>query len=55
MPKSKKFIELLENVKKEYTGKKVPIKYQTKYGKVYSEEETKSIAHAIAKKYKWRV
>lgn len=50
MPKTKEFTELLSNVKKEYTGKKVPKKYQHKYGKVYSEREAKSIGFAIAEK-----
>jgi HEPN domain-containing protein len=54
MPHSKKFTELLSNVKKEYTGKKVPFKYQKKYGKVYSEEEAKEIGFAIAAKRGWR-
>lgn len=50
MPHTKQFDELLANVKKEYAGKKVPKKYQHRYGKVYSEEETKSIGFAIAAK-----
>jgi len=48
MPHSKVFKELLKNMESEYTGKKVPLKYQKKYGKMYQKEETKSIAYAVA-------
>ncbi len=54
MPHSKHFDELLSNVKKEYSGKKVPKKYQHKYGKIYSEEEAKSIGFAIANKQRMK-
>jgi hypothetical protein len=49
MPHSKIFKELLKNVETEYTGKKVPEKYKSKYGKAYDKKEAKSIAYAIAK------
>jgi len=49
MPHSKVFRELLKQMEKEYTGKKVPKKFQPKYGKVYQKKETKSIAYAVAK------
>jgi len=48
MPHSKVFKELLKNMESEYTGKKVPLKYQKKYGKMYQKKETKSIAFAVA-------
>ena len=50
MPKSKGIKQLFRNVKKQYTGKKVPAKYQEKYGKVYSEDETEQIGFAILNK-----
>jgi len=49
MPHSKVFRELLKTMETEYTGKKVPKKFQAKYGKVYDKKETKSIAYAVAK------
>jgi hypothetical protein len=55
MPKSKKFRALLEATKKQYTGKPVPVKYRKKYGKIYSEKETKQIAYAIGNKLNWRI
>ena len=55
MPKSKKFLKLIKEVRKQYLGKKVPQKYRKKYGKVYSKDEVKSIAYAIAKKQGMRV
>jgi len=55
MPKTKKFKELLAGVKEYYVGKKVPKKYQEKYGKIYDEEEAERIAYAIAKKKGWRI
>jgi len=54
MPKTKKFIKLLKEVKQQYLGKEVPKKYREKYGKIYDTEEVKSIAFAIAKKFKWK-
>ena len=54
MPKSKKFIKLLREVKEQYLGKKVPEKYRKKYGKIYDKDEVKSIAYSIAKKLGWR-
>ena len=55
MPKSKKFLKLIKEVKKQYLGKQVPVKYQKKYGKRYGKDEVKNIAYAIAKKQGWRV
>lgn len=49
MPLTKEFKELVESTKHQYLGKKVPKKYQNKYGRVYDLNETKSIAYAIAK------
>jgi len=49
MPQTKDFTRLLGSVKKTYLGKKVPSKYQNKYGKRYDKEEVKSFAYAIAK------
>jgi len=50
MPKTKDFIKLQKAVKKSYLGKKVPKKYQKKYGNRYDLKEVKSIGYAIAKK-----
>lgn len=49
MPLSQKFLELKKNVKKEYLGKLVPKKYQSRYGKRYTKEGVKSLAYAIGK------
>jgi len=54
MPKSKKFLKLIREVKKQYLGKSVPLKYQKKYGKRYGKDDAMSIAFAIAKKQGWR-
>lgn len=54
MPKSRKFRELLASTEKSYAGKKVPKKYQERYGKVYSEDEAQSIGFAIAGKKGWK-
>lgn len=48
MPKTKDFKKLMKNVEKTYLGKKVPSKYQSKYGKLYDEDEMESVAYAIA-------
>ena len=55
MPKTKKFKKLIMAVKKQYLGKSVPEKFQKKYGKIYDEDEVKSIAYAIGKKLGWHV
>jgi len=55
MPHSQVFRELLNNMETEYTGKKVPKKYQSEYGKKYDKKETKSIAYAIAKSRKIKI
>ena len=54
MPKSKKFMKLLEATEEAYLGKHVPKKYQKRYGKKYSKEEARSLAFAIAKSKGWR-
>ncbi len=55
MSETKKFKALIRSIRKQYLNKKVPVKYRKKYGKVYSKDEVKSIAYAIAKKQGWRV
>lgn len=55
MPKTKKFLELKKAVVDYYEGKKVPGKWQSKYGKRYSKKEAERIAYAIAKKRRWKV
>ena len=55
MPQTKEFIKLKEVVKGEYFGKKVPKKYQGKYGKVYGLKHVKSLAFAIAKSKKIKI
>jgi hypothetical protein len=52
---SKKLKKLLKSTEQYYEGKKVPARYQKKYGKVYDKEEAKSIAYAIAKRQGWKV
>ena len=42
--------KLIKAVTKFYAGKKVSPKYQSKYGKVYSKKEAKSVAYAVAAK-----
>jgi len=49
MPQSKVFRQLLKSMEKEYLGKKVPEKYQDKYGKRYDKSEVKSFSYAVAK------
>lgn len=50
MPYSKEFLQLLINLENEYLGKPVPKQYQKRYGKIYDEDEIKSMGFAIAKK-----
>lgn len=45
-------IRLKKLFEREYTGKKVPKKYQAKYGKVYSKEEADEIFYAWFNKQK---
>ena len=52
MPETKQFIELKKAVKGEYLGKKVPRKYQGRYGKIYGKKDVKGLAFAIAKSKK---
>ena len=49
MPYTSSFKDLFKNVKKQYLGKDVPLKYRKKWGKKYDEDEIKSLAYAIAK------
>jgi len=49
MPKTKGFKELEKNVKETYLGKKVPKKYQKRYGKFYDEDEILPLSYSIAK------
>lgn len=49
MPYSKDFLKLLVNLESEYLGKPVPKQYQKKYGKIYDEDEIKSMGFAIAR------
>lgn len=49
MPHTKAFLKLEKAVKKQYLGKKVPPRFQKKYGKKYDKAEVKSVAFAIAK------
>jgi hypothetical protein len=55
MPESKKVKKLLKSTEEYYKGKKVPAKYQKKYGKTYDKKEARSIGFAIAKKQGWKV
>lgn len=50
MPKTKSGKRFVRSVTNFYRGKKVPMKYRSRYGKVYSSKEAKSVAFAIAKK-----
>ena len=49
MPKTKTFLKISREVSKTYLNKPVPMKFQSKYGKLYDKDEVKSIAYAIAK------
>lgn len=49
MPLTTDFQKLKRNIRKEYLGEDVPLKYRNKYGKKYDLSETNSIAYAIAK------
>ena len=49
MPYSKEFLKLLIDLEKEYLGRSVPKEYQARYGKIYDEDEIKSMGFAIAK------
>ena len=55
MPKSEKFRKLVRSMKKTYLGKRVPEKYQKRYGKLYDADEAEEIAYATGKKLGWRV
>ncbi len=54
MPKTKKFLKLIREVRKQYLGKSVPLKYKVRYGERYDKKEVKRIAYAIAKSKGWR-
>ncbi len=45
-------LKLKKIFEKTYTGKKVPIKYQKKYGKIYSKKEADEIFYAWSNKKK---
>lgn len=49
MPRTESFKKLMKNVRREYIGDKVPMKFRKRYGKVYGEKDVKSVAYAIAK------
>lgn len=49
MPKSKAFKQLEKNLRKEYLGESVPVKYRKRYGSKYGKEDIKSFAYAISK------
>ena len=49
MPYSNEFLQLLINLEKEYLGKPVEKQYQKRYGKIYDEDEIKSLGFAIAR------
>ena len=53
MPKSKRLKDLIKSTEEFYTGKKVPKKYQGRYGKKYSKDEAKLIGILIGKKKGW--
>ena len=55
MPRTKEFKKLVKNVKQSYLGKKVPIQYRNRYGKLYDDDEVESIAFAIAKSKKIKI
>jgi len=55
MPHAAQFDKLMRNVKLEYLGKPVPLKYQNRYGKKYDIKEMKPLAFAIAKSRKMRI
>ena len=42
-------IKIKKIFEREYTGKPVPKKYQSKYGKKYDKNEIKSVSYAIAR------
>jgi hypothetical protein len=56
-PYTKKFSKLLKSTDKEYTGKLIPKKYQSKYPgeKRYTKKEADSIAFGIAQKHRWEI
>lgn len=49
MPKTKEFHKIERSLSLEYLGKKVPTKYQDRYGKVYDKKDIKSFSYAVAK------
>jgi hypothetical protein len=49
MPHTQAFNEMLGSLKREYLGKKVPVKYKKRYGKRYDPKDVKSFAYALAK------
>lgn len=49
MPKTREFLRLRSSVKHAYLGKKVPKKYQSRYGKRYDKRDITGLSYAIAK------
>lgn len=49
MPKTKAFLELMENVEDTYWGKRVPKKYQKDYGKIYNKKDLEKLGIRIAR------
>lgn len=49
MPKTKAFKKLENSVRETYLFKKVPLKWQNRYGKVYGAKDVESLAYAIAR------
>lgn len=49
MPNTTSFNKLNKNLRSYYLKKKVPHKYQKKYGKRYDLKDVKSLSYAIAK------
>lgn len=52
MPLNKEGRKLKKLFELEYTGKPVPRKYQSRYGKVYSKKEADSVFFAFERKHK---
>lgn len=52
MPLTKSGKKLKKIFEEEYTGKKVPKEFQSKYGKVYSKKEADSVFYAFERKHK---
>jgi len=55
MPETEEFIKLKKEIKKRYLWKKVPKKYQKRYGRIYGLKDVKSLTFAIAKSKKIKI